>query len=138
MKILTGDTQNPSFALAILNGGRYDPSYRLNYAWVTIDFLSCFILLVAPTVAVHLRRRTLAPDIFGYVSSLTRDNPHINLPEGGSTLSGLDRARMLKNVKVKIADVRGDDGIGRVGLARLGSEESMTGVKDLEKVKRYV
>jgi hypothetical protein len=138
LKLLDGEVRNPSHPLAILIGGPFYPSYRINYIWIAIDFLSCFVLLVAASVAVHLRRKILAPDIFGYVSSLTRDNPQINLPEGGSTLSGLERARMLKKVKVKIADVSGDDGVGRVGLARLGSTESMTGVKDLEKGKRYV
>jgi hypothetical protein len=138
LKFLDGETRNPSYTLAPLHGGPFDPSYRINYIWIAIDFLSCFVLLAAASVAVHLRRNTLAPDIFGYVSSLTRDNPQINLPEGGSTLSGLERARMLKKVKVKIADVGGSDGVGRVGLARLGTMEGMAGVKDLEKGKRYV
>jgi hypothetical protein len=138
LKILNGETKSPSHAVANFYGNPFDPVYRINYIWVAIDFLSCFVLLAAASAAVHLRRKTLAPDIFGYVSSMTRDNPQINLPEGGSTLSGLERARMLKKVKVKIADVSGDDGVGRVGLARLGSAESMTGVRDLEKGKRYV
>jgi hypothetical protein len=51
------------------------------------------------------------------VSSLTRDNPNMHLPEGGSTMTGVERARALKNVKVKLADLNGNRGVGHIGLA---------------------
>jgi hypothetical protein len=36
--------------------------------------------------------RTVAGDIFSYISSMTRDNPHMNLPDGESAMSGSERA----------------------------------------------
>jgi hypothetical protein len=84
-------------------GAVYNPQYLLSIPWIVVDFISCFILLAAAFFAYWLRTRTLAPDIFGYVSSLTRENPHFNIPtENGSTLSGMERARLLANVKLKI------------------------------------
>ena len=42
-----------------------------------------------------------------------------DLPDSGTTLFGIDRARMLKAAKVEIGDVsRDDEPSGRVGLAR--------------------
>lgn len=126
-EILTASThQDDLFKLVRAHGAPLEQGYRIDWRWVPIDFLACLILLVAAVGAYWLRINTLAPDIFGYVSSLTRDNPHIQLPSEGSALSGIDRARMLKRVKVRIGDVRnsvsGESSVGRVGLAPVNAE----------------
>lgn len=136
MDVLRGAVTDPNYIVANMRGGIYQPQYRLNWIWMVLDFIGCVILLIAASAAVWLRKRTLAPDIFGYVSSLTRDNPMIDLPAGGSTLNGIDRARMMRGVKVKIADVGGDDGLGRVGLAMKNS--SSDNVAELKKGKQYL
>jgi hypothetical protein len=56
---------------------------------------------------------TATPDI----SSMTRDNPHMRLPDGGSTMSGPERARALGKIKVKIADLGSQSEVGHIGLA---------------------
>ena len=112
---LTNARNSPYFAITTMKGAVYNPHYALSIPWLTVDFLSCKILLCAAILSFWLRKRTLAPDIFGYVSSLTRDNPNLQLPETGTTLSGLERARLLKNVKVRIGDT-GREGVGKVGL----------------------
>jgi hypothetical protein len=134
--VLHGIVSDPSFIVVHMKGAPYQPQYRLDWIWMTLDYIGCVVLLVAASTAVWLRKHTLAPDIFGYVSSLTRDNHMINLPEGGSTLNGIDRARMLKGVKVKIADIGGNDGLGRVGLAMKNS--SQENVAELRKGKQYM
>jgi hypothetical protein len=64
--------------------------------------------------------RTIAPDIFGYISSLTRENPHFALAtEKGSALSGLERARLLGNVKIKIGEYTHEDGLPRVVVSHV-------------------
>lgn len=112
---------NAVYQTLIINGAEYMRSYRINWRWIPIDLVASLILLVAAIVSWYLRMKTLAPDIFGYVSSLTRDNEHIPLPTEGSMLNGIDRARMLRNVKVKIGDIEtsssGERTVGRVGLA---------------------
>lgn len=108
------------------DGAQLNQGYRIYWQWIPVDLVACSILLAAAVGAYWLRVHTLAPDIFGYVSSLTRDNPHIHLPTEGSALSGIDRARMMKDVRVKIADVQttsdGEGSIGRVGLVPLNAE----------------
>lgn len=132
--VLFKTTLDPSYVVFNATAAPYEPQYRLSALWLTVDFVACTILLIAAILSVILRKKTLAPDIFGYVSSLTRDNPLVHLPDGGSSLSGLDRARMLRHVQVRIADVGGADGKGRVGLAQVG--ESAMG--RLTKGKQYV
>jgi hypothetical protein len=136
LDVFRGVKKDPGMVFATVEGAPYEPQYRLSLLWMIIDIIGCVVLLVAASAAIWLRVRTLAPDIFGYVSSLTRENPMITLPEGGSTLNGIDRARMLRGVKVRIADISGQDGVGRVGLAM--KDSSQENVTELKKGKPYV
>jgi hypothetical protein len=121
--IINGTIHSQDYLKGTVKGAMFNPQYSLSIPWVIVDLISCKILLAAALMASWLRRRTLAPDIFGYVSSLTRDNPHLSLPEGGSTMSGLERARALKKVKVRIADVADENGVGKVGLRYAGPKD---------------
>jgi hypothetical protein len=99
-------------------GAPYEPEYRIVIPWIVLDFITCTILLLAAYASVWLRIQTVCPDVFGYVSSMTRDNPHIPVPKGGSTMSGVERARAMKNVRVKIGELERQDGApGHIGLA---------------------
>ena len=57
---------------------------------------------------------------------MTRDNSHIKLPAGGSTLDGMDRARLL-NLKVRIGRVgnNGDSVVGRISVASFDSADRL-------------
>jgi hypothetical protein len=93
-----------------VKGAIYNLHYLLSIPWVVIDFLSCLVLLVTAIFAYWLRMKTMAPDILGYVSSLTRENPHFDLPtDHGSALSGLERAKLWGDVKIKIGAYHGED-----------------------------
>ena len=127
---------NIDFTFLTMYGAQYEPQYSLSWPWLAMDIVSNLVLLAAGVCAFWLRKHTLAPDIFGFVSSLTRDNPHLQLPEGGSTLDGIDRSRRMKHIKVKIADVSDSNSVGRVGLTQV-DESSGYGVRDLEKGKTY-
>jgi hypothetical protein len=134
--ILNGTNHNATWPTAIGRGAVYDPRYYLSLPWIAVDLITCGILFLSAVASFWLRMATVAPDIFGYVSSLTRDNPHMRLPEGGSTLSGLDRTRALKDVKVKIADLNGNRAdVGRIGLTVVHSDVEMG---HLEKTKQYM
>jgi hypothetical protein len=131
------DKQFPEFcAYTTVKGAIYDPQFLLSIPWAIIDFLSCLVLFLAAVFSFWLRRKTLAPDIFGFVSSLTRENPHFALETGdGSTLSGLERARLLGKVKVKIGDVAGDrEEVGRIGLSHVADGYE---AKRLQKERKY-
>ncbi len=57
------------------------------------------------------------PDIPTHASSLKRNNPYIPLPPCGNTLDGMERARALKHVRVRLQDVQPDTPVGHVALA---------------------
>jgi hypothetical protein len=120
--IFLGQLKDSDWSTGTFHGALYNPQYRLSVPWLIVDFISCNILFGAALLALWLRKHTLAPDIFGYVSSLTRDNAHLHSPDGGSTMSGLERARALKHVKVRIADVGDENGVGKVGLRYAGPD----------------
>lgn len=121
VQVLAKNGSDGTFDPVTLKGAFYKRAYYIYWPWIAIDSASCLILLSAGLLCHWLRVHTLAPDIFGYVSSLTRDNPYLDLPDNGSALSGLDRARLMKKVKVKIGDMNAEKegDVGKIGLARL-------------------
>lgn len=78
--------------------------------------ISTLVLLATGVYGVLVRQFTLAPDIFSYVRNMTYENPHVQLPRGGTTLDSIDRGRLLKDLRVEIGDVRGDDEIGYIAF----------------------
>ncbi|KAK3503895.1 hypothetical protein B0T13DRAFT_143880 [Neurospora crassa] len=98
--------------------------YGLNRQWVAILILCTSILQILSLAGLFLRLTTPAPDILDHASSLTRENPYIPVPKGGSAIGGPERARILRRMRVKMADVRPDEQIGYVALV------ATTGVLD--------
>jgi len=89
-------------------------------AWLGILLLSSTVLLVCALAGLLLKSRTRGPEIFGHVSSFTRDNPHVRIPAGGSTLGGFERAKLLKDVKIKIGDTSPSGDYGHVAVMSSG------------------
>jgi len=74
--------------------------------------VSSFSLLIVVIVGVSLKYfGTSTPRIVGHVGSLTRDNQYVSslVPVGGSMLDGYQRARLLKDVQIKLGDSRATD-----------------------------
>lgn len=115
--MLFSDDFDAAFDKVELRGAPWDPHYQIFWEWIAIDYAAGLCLLGAAIFSFWLRRNTIAPDIFGFVSSLTRDNPHFPVPVGGSTLDGISRTRAFRNVKVKLGDIGADaEGHGRLGF----------------------
>lgn len=97
-------------------------------------------MLGAAVVGVCFARKTLVPEYLGFVSSLAKESPWIGMPDVSVRMDGMDRARLLRNVKVRLGDVSGrdedeeggGDRVGRLAFARL--EETSV----VEKERRYV
>ncbi|KAK5073304.1 hypothetical protein LTR24_010368 [Lithohypha guttulata] len=124
---------NADWVISTLKAAPYEPYYAISWPWIVLDVISCAVLLAAAIAAFWLRKNTEAPDIFGYVSSLTRENPRLD-PEGGSALSGMERTRKMKHVKVKLGEIPSSDGYGRIGLTYVDDRHDQA--HDLEKGKR--
>ncbi|KAI9372250.1 hypothetical protein BJX61DRAFT_455850 [Aspergillus egyptiacus] len=90
--------------------------YQINLLWLSIFIVAGTLLLLSALAGLFLKSIIIAPDILGFVSSLTRDNPHVPLPSGGSALSGEDRAKMLRDLPVQLAEVDEHRDFGRIAL----------------------
>ncbi|KAF1365774.1 hypothetical protein EJ07DRAFT_92666 [Lizonia empirigonia] len=88
-----------------------------NYAWLALLITASSAILLTGSFALILKRRTLGPEMFGFVSSMTYENPYVKIPAGGSMLDAMERARLLKDVSVCLGDVDGHEQVGHIALA---------------------
>jgi hypothetical protein len=91
--------------------------FLCNFAWLALLFSSSAIILITGSIALVLKRKTLGPEMFGFVSSMTYENPWVKIPQGGTMLDAMERSRLLKDVEVHVGDVRGQEDIGHIAFA---------------------
>jgi hypothetical protein len=91
--------------------------YVCHTEWFLSLLVSSILLFVVGVVGTFFNYLTLGPRIIGRLSSLTRDNPHIPMALGGSTLDANERVKMLKDVKVKLGDVLPESDVGHIALS---------------------
>lgn len=91
-----------------------------NKAWLATTIIVSAILLLCGIAGMIFKYRSCAPDILGYVSSMTRENPSFEELPGADKLDGLQRARALRHLKVQIVDVKPWDQDGYIALRNLG------------------
>lgn len=101
---------------------RYDV-YRANRHWVIILIIATLCLEVLAVAGAVLQAFIQGPDILGFASSLTRENPHVRLPPGGSGLDGPARARALGPLRVQLSDVSPKDEAGYIAFRTALSPE---------------
>lgn len=117
--------------------------YGVSSAWLTVFIISTVILQVSAVASLLLKFITVAPNILGYVSSLTRENPYTPLPAGGSGLGGMERSHLLQDLHVQIAGVsehgHGDGYLDatRVALVSRDSESKLQ-IQDLRQGQQYL
>lgn len=113
--------------------------YVASTMWVGITIIVALILLLCGIFGMVLKYGVQCPDILGYVSSMTRDNPSFEYVASGDRLDGLERARQLRHLKVQIVDTRPLDEQGNVTLRYMDyntyepSEKTMSHVS-IEKI----
>ncbi|TKA35707.1 hypothetical protein B0A49_13487 [Cryomyces minteri] len=106
--------------------------YVCNFVWLAWLLISTIALLIIGIVGIVLKERTLAPDMLGYVASMTYENPHVNLPHGEGALDARERTRALRDLRVRIGDVSGEEEVGHVAFTA-GRQ-----VRGLERDRRYL
>ncbi|KAJ3531751.1 hypothetical protein NM208_g8741 [Fusarium decemcellulare] len=116
--------------------------YRANRAWVAVLLTTTTLLEVFAIVGLLLQIFIRGPDVLGFASSMTRDNPYVPLPPGGSHMDGADRAKVLGDLRLQLADVRPEDETGYVAVKAVpsgdGSDEQEQAVwKPLDKKRLY-
>lgn len=105
---------------------RHSPIYKASVPWILILIFCSGILLLLDIANIFVALHTSVPDILGYVSSLTRDNPYVEIPRGGSTLQGTERARLIRDLKVQLTDVQEGKEVGYIALKSLGTRTTRT------------
>ncbi|KAG8354580.1 hypothetical protein FVEN_g7430 [Fusarium venenatum] len=76
--------------------------YEVQKTWMAIYIFSLVLMGASILATVTFSLATRAPDFLTNISALTRDSIYTNIPQGGSTYCGDDRARLLTNRRLKI------------------------------------
>jgi hypothetical protein len=99
------------------------PVHVTDKVFAAIFIATAILLQICAIFGLILKWRTTGPDILGYVSTQTRDNPFFADLVGGSTLDGLERARLLSELKVQIGDVESGEQVGHIAFRQAGGED---------------
>lgn len=99
------------------------PVYKADFGWIVSLLLITIVLLLLGVFNLAVAFLTIAPDLFYYASSLARENPYTNTPDGGTALDGGARSRLLREMKVQIADASPENQVGYVVLKSVGNHE---------------
>lgn len=91
--------------------------YELDYPWIVTYFIAIFLMLGAAVFTLVMHWICKAPPILGFVSTLLRDSKYFEDESGNSTEDGPQRTRRLRDVRVKIADVKGEQEVGKIAFA---------------------
>jgi hypothetical protein len=93
--------------------------------WVIALCLASIVLIAASLVAPFVHHcLTVGIDVAMNISSLaTRDNPHMQIPQTGSYFDASDRARLLRDHKVRFGEVEGAAGVGTLVMGSVGGAD---------------
>lgn len=92
------------------------------HVWFAIITITISLFLVAAAlIALVLGILTKVPDTLGYVSTSARDNPYVTT-QVASHLDGLEAARALGNIRIRIGDVNSTAEVGHVAFASMDTE----------------
>jgi hypothetical protein len=100
------------------------PVYQADIGWIAGLLIISIVLLLLGLANIVISSLTIAPDLFYHASSLARENPYTNTPSGGTALDGAQRSRLLRNLKVQIADVSSEHEVGYIVVKSVSDEEN--------------
>ncbi len=86
--------------------------FTYSRVWLALLFASAGVLVAAGLAGFVVGWKTRTPDMLGYVASMTYNNAFLPLPSGGGVLDAMERARILRDLRVSISDVKGADSTG--------------------------
>lgn len=93
--------------------------YMVNKPFTAATIVLSLLLMGLGFLSIYIRQKNSYPDVLGFVSTLTRDNPAFNPPPEAEKLDGLDMARYYKHVSVQLVNTASlGDGQPRITLRR--------------------
>jgi hypothetical protein len=91
-----------------------------NWIYFTLVLIVSMFLLLCVGFSAWLNHNLSTPDILGYVSSLTIENPHFSVPGNpGTFLDGMERAKALGKMKVQVRDVQQGEMVGKFAFTNV-------------------
>lgn len=117
------DAMDPEYRLnwneTELKGVRYkNEQYTCNTTFAIITMGLSLALCVAAVVSLVLGMVIKAPDILGFVSTSARDNPYV-IEHVSSRFDGLQTARALQDVRMRLGDVNNMGDVGHVAFTTI-------------------
>lgn len=105
--VITYQASSAKFNIVEATGVQKDTilTCSLQWTWFAFFLLATLLLIASCITTCVITSRTLSPDVLGYVSSMTSQVPQIDTSVIPSTLSGWERARLLKDVSIRFGDV---------------------------------
>jgi hypothetical protein len=100
---------------------------------MAVLLVSSAAMLLCGVMGAIMGIRRRGPDILDNFTGLLRDNPYVVDPQYSSMDDAVDQARRLRNIIVRLGDVRPDDEVGHVAIARSGSN-AIVGPLSVEKM----
>ncbi|KAH7077763.1 hypothetical protein BKA63DRAFT_593014 [Paraphoma chrysanthemicola] len=92
--------------------------YSCNTELAIVTIMAALVLFTAANLSLVLGLITRTPDTLGFVSSSASNNPYFT-HYASSSLSGLEISRAMRDVKVRIGDVKSEETIGHIALATM-------------------
>ncbi|KAK3080644.1 hypothetical protein LTS18_014487 [Coniosporium uncinatum] len=92
--------------------------HTVSWGWWFVLLLSSIILLILSLAGCLAGSMTHIPQIFGFVSTLAWNNRYMHDVSTGE-LGGYERARLLRDVQVRIGDVQAHKEIGHIAFAKV-------------------
>lgn len=94
------------------------PVYDINVPWMIVYFCAVMVMFLAAVFSLVVHSRCRAPTILGFVSSLIRDSVYFadNNIQGNSSEDGTRKTRRLAELKIMVADIKGEDSVGKIAL----------------------
>ncbi len=109
--------------------------YQVNWTYLAVYLATWVVFFAAAVGGIVFKSLVIGPEVLGYVSSLTRDNPYVRVPVGGSSLDGMKRTKLLRGLRLTMKDVAGET--ATVGHVAISSGHS-SGERSLEKGRLYL
>jgi len=114
--------------------------YRASQLWVAILLITTMFLQILAILGLILEAVIVGPEVLGFASSLTRDNPYVPVPPGNSAVGGAERARLFRDLRLQIADMEPGEENGYIAVHALqnsnvekvstGDSEEQTGTDE--------
>ncbi|KAK6007538.1 hypothetical protein QM012_004352 [Aureobasidium pullulans] len=109
-------------------------AYHCNYLWFALLLSSSVVLIMLGAIGSAISHLCHAPDMIGYVSSFSYNNPYMQIPAGGASLSAMERARLLRDLMVKVGDAAPEDDVGNIVFATVNRSSN---IGNLDAAKMY-